>query len=113
MLEHSLASPRALHAALLAELRANQRETATLHQYLADLLLAACPETRVVASIPVHSFPAGIVLAACERTYLLRAELRALGGVWRVVPTASGSVLGWAFSAETAQDALDLIAEPS
>ena len=110
MLDAFLASTSSPRDAVLDELRCFQRETATLHQYLADLLLAACPETRVVASIPVHSFPAGIVLAACERTYVLRAELRALGGVWRVVPTASGNVLGWAFTSETAQAALNLIA---
>ena len=70
---------------------------------------AEAAEAILVASIPVHAFASGIVLAACERTYALRTELRAAGGVWRVVPTASGSVLGWAFPTESAQCALDLV----
>jgi hypothetical protein len=76
--------------------------------YLAEPDEAPASST-VVASIPVHAFDSGIVLAACERTYALRAELRAAGGVWRVVPTTAGSVLGWAFSTEEAQGAIDLI----
>jgi hypothetical protein len=70
-------------------------------------------ETTIVGSIPVHAFASGIVLAACERTFALRAELRAAGGVWRVVPTASGNVLGWAFPTELAQRALDCITRTS
>ena len=96
-------------AEILAELRAEAHETATLHQYLADMIVSSCPETRVVASIPVHSFPGGIVLAACERTYHHRAELRAAGGEWRVVATDAGKVLGWVFPAHAAQTIIELI----
>lgn len=96
-------------AEILAELRAEAHETATLHQYLADMIVSSCPETRVVASIPVHSFPGGIVLAACERTYHHRAELRAAGGEWRVVATETGKILGWVFPAHAAQTIIELI----
>lgn len=94
---------------ILAEVRAEAHETATLHQYLADMIVSSCPETRVVASIPVHSFPGGIVLAACERTYHHRAELRAAGGEWRVVATDAGKVLGWVFPEHAAQTIIELI----
>ena len=87
-----------------------------MHQFIADMLATESEPTDpadatavLVSSIPVHAFASGIVLAACERTYALRAELRAAGGVWRVVPTASGNVLGWAFPTESAQCALDLV----
>ncbi len=117
VLDAFLDSPRALYADLRDELRAHVTETATLHRFIADMLAAGTTQTAetaeteaiLVASIPVHAFASGIVLAACERTYALRTELRAAGGVWRVVPTASGSVLGWAFPNESAQCALDLV----
>ncbi|NDD31687.1 MAG: hypothetical protein EB084_25845 [Proteobacteria bacterium] len=78
---------------VLTEVRAYIAETATLH--------SACADATVVAGIPVLSFPGGVVLAACERTYELRADLRAAGGVWRVVNTSSGKVLGWTFPSLT------------
>ena len=121
VLDAYLDSPRALYADLREELRAHVNETATLHQFIADMLATESEPTDpaetaaavLVSSIPVHAFASGIVLAACERTYALRAELRAAGGVWRVVPTASGSVLGWAFPSESAQCALDLVTRTS
>ena len=99
-LDAYLAQP-AREGDVLTEVRAYIAETATLHAYLADMLLSACADATVVAGIPVISFPGGVVLAACERTYELRADLRAAGGVWRVVNTSSGKVLGWTFASLT------------
>ena len=107
VLDEYLAAPRG--PTVLDEVRAYVKETATLHAYLADLILAACAESTVVAGVPVVSFPGGIVLAACERTYEIRAALRAKGGTWRVVNTNQGKVLGWAFASNDAEEALELI----
>ena len=75
--------PREPRDDVLTEVRAYISETATLHAYLADMLLSACADATVVAGIPVLSFPGGVVLAACERVASLPVERPRIAALFR------------------------------